>query len=92
MASALLVVSAALIWIGAWLPVALWFLALVTVFWSLNRIRGWTEHVGLPPGHTRLKLEPPLWQRWLRTLVGIWAHVEHHRYPMVPSRKLTRRQ
>lgn len=79
---------AGLLWFGYWLPVLVWFVSLGTVFWSLLRVRSWSEHFDNPPDGTWKKQEPPLLVRWGPQPFGIWMHWEHHKWPSVASREL----
>ncbi|HEV3002836.1 MAG TPA: fatty acid desaturase family protein [Pirellulales bacterium] len=65
---------------GVWI-LAVWFLALVTSFWAMFRLRIWTEHLGTGDVH---RISAHWWQRLLFLPHNTWCHFEHHRWPTVP--------
>jgi fatty acid desaturase len=69
------------VWLNAlWVPI-LWFVSLGTVFWTIFRIRIWTEHVGTPGTHV---LRPTALQKFIFLPHNTWCHYEHHEHPYVP--------
>lgn len=76
-----------LLWLGQWQAVAMWFIAIHTVFWAGFRQRCLEEHVGPEVTRQRIKV-PALWQRLLYLPHGIWKHAEHHRRPAVHPMEL----
>ncbi len=76
-----LLVSGALIAMGLWQAVALWYLSFGTTFTAFMRLRMFIEHAGTDGTH-RVKLSR------LEALVlaphNTWYHWEHHHYPFVP--------
>ena len=72
---------------GAWQAVAVWFLALPTVFWAGFRQRCLEEHVGVV--YTRVRLRAPRWwQRLLYLPHHIGKHALHHDLPGWPAWRL----
>jgi fatty acid desaturase len=60
---------------------ALWFGSLITVFWTMFRLRVWTEHLGTADVH---RVAAHWWQRLLFLPHNTWYHYEHHRWPSIP--------
>ena len=65
---------------AAWIPI-LWFVSLGTIFWTIFRIRIWTEHVGTQGTHV---LRPTALQKFIFLPHNTWCHYEHHEHPHVP--------
>ena len=63
-----------------WIPL-LWFVTLGTVFWSIFRVRIWTEHIGTDGTHV---LNPTPLQKFFLVPHNTWCHYEHHEHPNVP--------
>ncbi len=64
-----------------WWAIPLWFIAQGTAFWSMFRLRLWTEHVGTSETH---RVWVPLWQRILYLPHYVWLHWEHHQWDFIP--------
>lgn len=71
----------------------LWLWSIVAGFWSVFRIRTWTEHVGVEPrGKETSHRFSPGWLSGSPGLIGkflffphnTFCHYEHHKYPQVP--------
>jgi fatty acid desaturase len=70
-----------LVWLEAIWILVLWFVSLGTVFWTIFRIRIWTEHVGTEGTHV---LRPTALQKFIFLPHNTWCHYEHHEHPSVP--------
>lgn len=82
-----LALSAALVALGQWRIVALWYLSAGTAFAAFMRTRMWFEHVGTNDTH-RVKLSRL--EALLLAPHYTWLHWEHHHYPFVPCHQLER--
>ncbi|MCK6472542.1 MAG: fatty acid desaturase [Planctomycetes bacterium] len=76
-----LALSAALLALGHWEIVALWYLSAATAFAAFMRTRMWIEHVGTSGTH-RVRLSRL--EALLLAPHYTWLHWEHHHYPFVP--------
>jgi fatty acid desaturase len=72
---------------GAWWVLVLWYASLVTVFWTLFRLRIWTEHMGTAGTH---RVSATWWQRLTFLPHNTWCHYEHHRWVKIPFWNLPR--
>ncbi len=69
------------LWTGQWWILPIWYIAPVTSFWAMFRLRMWTEHVGTRETY---RISVSWWQRLLFLPHNTWYHYEHHRWPSIP--------
>lgn len=74
-----------MIFFGAWLVLAVWYLSLFTSFMMFFRLRTFLEHLGTDGTH-RVKLN--YIQRGVIAPHNIGFHWEHHSYPTIPFHRL----
>jgi fatty acid desaturase len=68
----------------------LWIWSLVAGFWTVFRIRTWTEHVGVEPDGkgTSHRFEAGPLSRFLFFPHNTFCHYEHHKWPRIPYHNL----
>lgn len=65
---------------GTWLPLAIWFVAIITVLSAVHRIRTWSEHQGV---EGTLRFQPSTLSTLLFYPYNTWCHYEHHIWPNI---------
>lgn len=68
-----------------WIPL-LWSVSIITGFYSVFRVRTFSEHVGVPKAgkETSHRFHPGTIFRFLFFPHNTWCHYEHHKWPQVP--------
>lgn len=66
---------------GALWVVAVWWLATISSYWAVFRMRAWTEHFDTPDTY---RVSARWWQKALFLPHNSWCHFEHHKWPGVP--------
>lgn len=67
--------------LGALWAVALWWLAIISSYWAVFRMRAWSEHFDTPGTY---RISANWWQKMIFLPHNTWCHFEHHKWPGVP--------
>lgn len=66
---------------------ALWWLATISSYWAVFRMRAWTEHFDTADTY---RISANWWQKAIFLPHNSWCHFEHHKWPGVPCWNLAK--
>lgn len=66
---------------GALWAAALWWLAIISSYWAVFRMRAWTEHFDTTRTY---RIRANWWQKLIFLPHNSWCHYEHHKWPGIP--------
>lgn len=72
---------------GALWAIAVWWLATISSYWAVFRMRAWTEHFDTANTY---RISATWWQKALFLPHNTWCHFEHHKWPGVPCWNLAK--
>lgn len=71
-----------LLYFGFWKSVVVWYWSIGTSFWTVFRLRIWTEHIGAEYSQNSThRIKASFFEKLIYLPHNSWFHYEHHLYP-----------